>query len=253
MHLKEDERLDDLQTGGLQIIQNKKGFSFGIDAVLLANSAEIKKDDEVMDLGTGTAIVPLLIAGKSDAKKIVGIEIQQDVVEMARRSIKHNHLEDRISIMQADIKEIPLTFDKGIVDVVTSNPPYFKATAGIKNKSDYKTISRHEVACSLEDLFKAAFHVLKPNGRFYLVHRPERLVDIVEVARKMRLEPKRIQFIQPKAHVRPNIMLMKFVKFGNHELKFEDPILVYDENGGYTDDIYSIYKNASLTVFGEKE
>ncbi|MCK8059218.1 MULTISPECIES: tRNA1(Val) (adenine(37)-N6)-methyltransferase [unclassified Fusibacter] len=251
--LKDGERLDDLQVNGLQIIQNKKWFSFGIDAVLLANWTEIRKNNQVMDLGTGTAIVPLLIVGKSDAKHITGVELQAEVAEMADRTVKHNKLSDRITIVTGDIKEVPTTFSKGCMDVVTSNPPYFKVNGGIKNESDYKTISRHEVACSLEDIFKAAFHVLKPNGRFYLVHRPDRLVDIVEIARKMRLEPKRIQFVQPKFNSRPNIMLMKFVKYGNHELKFEDPIVVYDEDGGYTEMIYSIYRNASITVFGEKE
>lgn len=247
--LKKDERIDDLQRDGLKIIQNPRWFSFGIDAVLLAHFSAVGKGQTVMDLGTGTGIVPLLLSAKTRAAHITGIELQEDVSHMAKRSVALNGLEDRIAIETMDIKDIATHFKKSCMDVVTANPPYFKAKAGIQNDTDYKTLSRHEVACTLEDLFRAAYHVLKPSGVFYMVHRPDRLVDIVAVAREMRLEPKQIRFVQPKADAKPNIMLMRFVKYGGHELRFDAPLVVYNESGDYTPEIYKIYEEATIDVF----
>lgn len=247
--LKKEERIDDLQRDGLKIIQNPKWFSFGIDAVLLAHFSAVDKGQFVMDLGTGTGIIPLLLSARTRAAHITGIELQPDVSHMAKRSVALNGLENLITIETMDIKDITTHFKKSCMDVVTANPPYFKAKAGLQNETDYKTLSRHEVACTLEDLFKAAYHVLKPSGVFYMVHRPDRLVDIVAVARAYRLEPKQIRFVQPKADGKPNIMLMRFVKYGGQELRFDAPLVVYQENGDYTAEIYKIYEEATMDVF----
>jgi len=251
--VKPYERLDDLQINGLRIIQNPNWFSFGIDAVLLADYTNVKANQAVIDLGTGTGIIPLLLSQKTQASEIVGVELQQDVADMARRSVTINELNERISILTMDIREIPTLLKKGTFDVVTANPPYFKSEGGLKNDSDFKTISRHEVACTLEDLFRAAYFLLKPGGVFFMVHRPERLVDIVATARAFRLEPKQIRFVQPKVDAKPNIMLMRFVKYGREALYFDQPLVVYQPDGDYTQEIYSIYESAHVTVFKSKE
>ncbi len=243
--LKEEERIDDLQCKGLKIIQNPKGFCFGIDAVLLSNFCEIKKDATVVDLGTGTGIIPILIAGKSRAKKIYGIEIQNKVADMANRSIKLNSLEDRISILNEDIKDITNIIKVNSADVVTSNPPYMVA-GSLQNPDDAKAISRHEIKCTLEDIIYNASRLLRHNGHFYMIHRPHRLVDIMVLCRKYKLEPKTIRFVHPSLNKKPNLLLLKCIKAANAELKFLDPLYVYRENGGYTEQIYDIYGRESI-------
>ena len=240
VQLKETERIDDLQLKGLKLIQDTNGFCFGIDAVLLANFAKVKKGAKVVDLGTGTGIVPILIAGKSQASKIIGVEIQEEVYEMATRSVKLNDLEERVEIVNADIKEI----DK----VVTSNPPYMHMD-GIKNPNDKKAISRHEVKCNLEDVIRAASRLTMPRGKFFMIHRPIRLVDILTLGRKYNMEPKQIQFIHPRAGKAPNLVLVEFMKDGKPELKILDPLYVYGEDGNYTEELKAIYANEDI---GEK-
>lgn len=243
--LKENERIDDLQLKGLKIIQDTTGFCFGVDAVLLANFATVKKDAKVVDLGTGTGIIPILIAGKSNAKEIIGVEIQEDVYEMANRSVKLNSLEDRLKIINEDIKNIDKVLPINGFHVVTSNPPYMHE-GGIKNPNDKKAISRHEVKCTLEDVIKAASRLLMPQGKFFMVHRPIRLVDIITLGRQYKLEPKKIQFIHPKPGKAPNIMLVEFVKSGRPELKILDPLYVYDNDGNYSKEIRDIYANEDI-------
>lgn len=246
--LRDNERIDDLQCKGLKIIQNPKGFCFGMDAVLLSNFCEIKKGATVVDLGTGTGIIPILIAGKSSAKKIYGIEIQSQVADMAKRSVKLNNLENRIEILNEDLKNANKFIEVNSVDVVTSNPPYMSIGGGLKNPEDMKAISRHEVKCTLEDVIAMASRLLKHNGHFYLVHRPHRLVDIICLCRQYKLEPKKIRFVHPNKNKKPNLLLLKCVKAARPELKFLDPLYVYKEDGSYTDEIYEIYSKESIEV-----
>ncbi|OPJ55044.1 tRNA1(Val) (adenine(37)-N6)-methyltransferase [Alkalithermobacter paradoxus] len=245
INLRENERIDDLQMKGLKIIQNKDGFCFGVDAVLLANFAKIKKDAKVVDLGTGTGIIPILIAGKSKAKEIIGVEIQEEVAEMAERSVKLNNLENRITILNEDLKNLENKLETHGFHVVTSNPPYMHPE-GLKNPNDKKAISRHEIKCNLEDVIKAASRLLMPHGKFFMIHRPTRLADIITLGRKYRLEPKEIRFIHPKINKSPNIMLIHFAKDGKPELKVLNPLYVYNENGEYTDEIKEIYSKEEI-------
>jgi len=244
--LKENERIDDLQCKGLKIIQNPKGFCFGVDAVLLSNFCEIKRNAKIVDLGTGTGIIPILMAGKSSAEKIYGIEIQKEVADMARRSIRLNGLEDRIDIINEDLKRIEGLIEINSIDVVVSNPPYMDPGGGLKNPEDLKAISRHEIKCTLEDVIKTAGRLLRHNGHFYLVHRPHRLVDIMCLCRKYKLEPKKLRFVHPNKNKKPNLLLLKCIKAAKPELKFLNPLYVYNEDGSYTDEIFQIYGRESI-------
>lgn len=245
IEIKDTERIDDLQLKGLKLIQDVNGFCFGVDAVLLANFAKVKRGANVADLGTGTGIIPILIAGKSEAKKIVGVEIQEEVYEMATRSVKLNKLEDRVQIINADIKTIDKELDVHGYHVVTSNPPYMHID-GIKNPNDKKAISRHEVKCNLEDVIRAASRLVMPKGKFFMIHRPTRLVDIISLGRKYRLEPKVVQFVHPKPSKAPNLLLVEFVKDGRPELRILDPLYVYGEDGSYTEELKAIYANEDI-------
>ncbi len=240
VEIKEKERIDDLQLKGLKIIQNTDGFCFGIDAVLLANFAKVKNKAKVVDLGTGTGIIPLIIYGKSNAEKIYGVEIQEEVFEMASRSVLMNDIKDNIEIINADLKDIKEVLPTNTFDVVTSNPPYMH-NDGIKNPNDKKMISRHEVKCNLEDVIKAASILLKERGKFFMIHRPTRLIDIVSLGRKYRLEPKLMRFVHPKVDKAPNLLLVEFTKGGRPDLKIMDPLYVYGEDGKYTEEIIEIY------------
>ncbi len=241
IQLKRNERLDDLQREGLKIIQNTEGFCFGIDAVLLSDFCDIKKNSYVVDLGTGTGIIPLLIWAKNDIDKVYGIEIQNEVAEMARRTMKINGLENNIEIKEIDLKEAPDILGVNKFDAVTSNPPYMNYGGGIVNPEDKKAISRHEITCTLEDVIKSASRLLKHHGRFFMVHRPHRIVDILCLLRQYKLEPKSIRFVHPQLHSKPNMVLIKSVKAAKPELKFQNPLYVYKEDGTYTDEILKIY------------
>ncbi|MGO1369941.1 MAG: tRNA1(Val) (adenine(37)-N6)-methyltransferase [Senegalia sp. (in: firmicutes)] len=239
--LKENERIDDIELKGLKIIQDKTGFCFGIDAVLVANFCHIKKNSKVVDLGTGTGIIPLILWGKNKPSKIYAIEIQKEVADMAKRSMELNEVEENIEILNIDLKEASKYIDIDSVDVVVSNPPYMNSGGGLLNPSDKKAISRHELLCSLEDIIKEARKLLKDNGSFYMIHRPYRLVDIIYLLRKYKLEPKILRFIHPKRGKEPNMILIKAVKGGNPELRTKAPLYVYDDDGKYTKEIDDIY------------
>lgn len=228
-----DERVDDLQYKGLKVIQKIKGFCFGIDAVLLAGFVDVKCGDKIADLGTGTAIIPILIAGYTKAKYIAGLEIQKDVSEMATRSVIMNDLSDRIEIINGDIKSVEDYLPKSTFDIVISNPPYVKKGGGLLNDNDTKTISRHEVSCTFPDVALSASKLLRPGGAFYLIHRPERLVDILCDLRNKMLEPKLIKFIHPNEGKAPNLVLIKAMKNGGSELKILKPFYLYDNEGNY--------------------
>ena len=242
IELKEDEVIDDLEFKGLKIIQHKKWFKYGIDSVLLSDFAKkIKKNSKVLDIGTGTGIISILLSEKTVAKEIVGIEIQEDVADMAKRSVELNNLENKIKIINDNILNIENYFPSEYFDVVVTNPPYQKNNSGLKSETEKQLISRHEVKCNLEDIIKKSFKMLRDYGDFYMIHRPERLVDILYLMRKNKLEPKEIRFVHPKSGEKPNLVLIKGVKYSGEFLKVLEPLIVYKENGEYTDEIYKIY------------
>lgn len=242
IELKENERIDDLEFKNLKIIQNKDGFCFGIDSVLLTDFAKkLKKNSKVIDLGTGTGIIPILLSGKTVNSNFVGVEIQEEVAEMAKRSVKLNLLEDKIEILNMSILDLNKKFKRGSFDVATTNPPYKKLNTGVININNKKVISRHEITASLDDFVKTASYLLKDFGEFYMVHRPDRLVDIFNVMRKNKIEPKKIKFVYPNRNKKTNLVLIKGVKNGNQFLEFEDNLYVYNEDGNYTDEILKIY------------
>ncbi len=243
---KEYERVDDLQMKGLKIIQNPNGFCFGIDAVLLSNFCEVKKGERVVDLCTGSGIIPILIAGKSRAEKITGIEIQDQVADMAKRSVLMNRLQDRVEIISGDIKNARNYIALSSADVVTANPPYMAAGRGIQNGNKAKAVSRHEIKCTIDHVVGTAAKLLRPGGRFYMVHRPHRLVDVLCALREKRLEPKRILFIQPYKDKKPNLMLIKSVRDGKPELVFDVPMAVYREDGSFTSKLRDYYQQESI-------
>lgn len=242
MELKENERIDDLQCNGLSIIQNKKEFCFGIDAVLLSDFAKnVKKDGKIVDLCTGTGVIAILLSSKSKAEKIYGVEIQQHIAEMATRSVKMNRLEDKISIIQKDLKYLNEDIPAGSIDTVTVNPPYKPKNAGIINEKDTKTIARHEISCTLEDIVKESARLLNTGGNLCMVHKVERLVDLCVLFRKYKLEPKRIRFVYSRYGEPATLVLIEGVKGGKPFLKMEAPIFVYEKNNEYTGQIKEIY------------
>ena len=239
--LKENERIDDLHRNNYVIIQDKKRFCFGIDAVLLSDFAKAKKDDVVFFICSGTGIIPILMCAKTKAKKFFAIDIQEESVDMAKRSIGLNKLEDKIEIVHLDIKNVFDKFEKNTIDVVTSNPPYMNMGGGLINEYDAKAIARHEIFCNLDDIVKATSLLLKPNGKFYMVHRPNRLCDIICTLRKYKLEPKTIRFVQPYEDKEPNMVLIESVKNGKAFLKILPNLIVYNKDNQYTEEINKIY------------
>ena len=238
----ENERIDDLEFKGLKIIQNKDGFCFGIDSILLSDFAkEIKKGSKVIDLGTGTGIIGILLCMKTELSKIIGVEIQKEVYDMAKRSIKLNNLENKFEIINENIKNLENIIETGTFDAVVTNPPYKKIGTGLTNENKEKLISRHEITANLEDFIKVSYRMLKDKGTLYMVHRPDRMVDIIELLRKYKLEPKKIKFVYPNANKDANLILLKAVKNENPFLKIEKPLYVYNQNGEYTDEILKIY------------
>ncbi|MBE6002665.1 MAG: tRNA1(Val) (adenine(37)-N6)-methyltransferase [Lachnospiraceae bacterium] len=235
------ERIDDLQCNGYKIIQDTDGFCFGMDAVLLANYAlsAVNSETKLLDLCSGTGIVPLLIAAKTECRELTGIELQADVADMASRSIELNHQEHRMKMIQGDLREIKQMGMDSSMNVVTCNPPYMNA--GLKNSTDRKLISRHEVMCTLKDVCYAAAYTLKSNGKFFMVHRPNRLVDIFNELRRAHLEPKRMRLVYPYENSEANMVLLEAVKGGRVQLTVEKPLVVYKEKNIYTDEIVSIY------------
>ena len=241
IELKDEERLDDLQRNGYQIIQKKDGFCFGMDAVLLSGFAAVKPGEKAIDLGTGTGIIPILLEAKYEGEHYTGLEIQDEVAEMAARSVALNHLEERVSIVKGDIKEASRLFGAAFFDVVTSNPPYMNDAHGLKNPDLPKAIARHEVLCTLDDVAREAAKLLRPGGRFYMVHRPHRLIEIITALTKYKLEPKRMKMVHPFVDKEANMVLIEAVRGGKSMIKVEAPIVVYREPGVYTQEIYDIY------------
>lgn len=242
--LKDGERIDEIGFGDLRLIQKPEDFCYGIDAVLLATFAEVRKGGRAADLGTGTGIIPLILSHRTEAEEIIGVEVQQDSYERGLRNIEINNLSQRIRLICSDVKS--LTKDEklrsGSFDAVLSNPPYVAGNGGLKNKMEAKTIARHETTANLEDFIREASLLLRDRGDLYMVHRPNRLVDICTLSRKYKLEPKELMLVSPNRTSAPNILLLHCVKHGRPELKFLDPLFVYDENGNYTDEILKRYE-----------
>ena len=256
MNLKENERIDDLQYNNLKIIQNTKGFCFGIDSILISDFAkDIKKESVGIDLGTGTGIISILLAKKTNISKIIGIEIQKDVADMANRSVELNNLQNKIEVMNLNIKNILeknslSEVQKGYIenklprdsfDFIVTNPPYKKLDTGKVNECEYKYISRHEATANLEDFLKVTKFLLKDKASLYMVHRPDRLVDIIELMRKYKIEPKKIRFVYSTINKEPTLVLIKGIKNARAFLTIEKPLIIYNSNGEYTDEIYKIY------------
>lgn len=241
INLKEEERLDDLQVNGYEIIQHPGKFCFGMDAVLLSNFARVKKGENALDLGTGTGIIPILLTAKTEGERFVGLEIQDESADMARRSVVHNHLEKRVEIVNGDIKEASSIFGAASFDVITTNPPYMIGKHGIANATDTKAIARHEVLCTLDDILRESAKILRPGGRFYMVHRPFRLAEILSKMVQVGIEPKRMRMVHPFIDKEPNMLLIEGKRGGNSRMTVERPLIVYREQGVYSEELLGEY------------
>ena len=226
--LRPGERLDDLQLDGYEIIQNPERFCFGIDAVLLSDFVRVKKEETILDLGTGTGILPILLAAKTQGKHFTGLEIQAESADMAVRSVEHNRLGERIDIVTGDIKEAAEIFRPAFFDVIVTNPPYMLAEHGLQNPGDAKAIARHEVLCTLDDILRESGKLLQESkGRFYMIHKPFRLAEIIIKMNQYKIEPKRIQFIHPYVDKEPTMVLIEGIKGGKSRVKIEPPVIMY--------------------------
>lgn len=241
-NLKQGERLDDLQIKGYEIIQHPGKFCFGMDSSLLSSFVRVKSQDRVLDLGTGTGILPILLEAKTKGKHFTGLEIQEESADMARRSVLHNHLEEKIEIITGDIKEASAIFGHVSFDVVVTNPPYMIGQHGLKNETDAMTIARHETLCTLDDILRESAKLLPFKGRFYMVHRPFRLAEILSKMVAYKIEPKRMQLVYPYVDKEPNMVLIEGVRGGNSRMTVEKPLIVYEKDGSYTQEVLELYQ-----------
>ena len=239
--LKDGERLDDLQCKGYHIIQDPARFCFGMDAVLLSGFAKAKRGEKVLDLGTGTGIIPILMAAKTEGESFTALEIQEESADMARRSVTYNHLDEKVNIVTGDIKDASKIFGASSFDVITTNPPYMIGTHGENSPSEAKAIARHEVLCNLDDILRESARLLKPKGRFYMVHRPFRLAEIMSKMVEYKIEPKRMRLVYPYIDKEPNMVLIEGLRGGKSRMTVEPPLIVYKEAGVYTEEIYELY------------
>ncbi len=241
IEIKPKERLDELHRNGYFIIQNPEKFCFGMDAVLLSGFAKVKKGENVLDLGTGTGILPILLEAKTGGRHFTGLEIQEESSDMAARSVKLNHLEEKIDIITGDIKDASKIFGASSFDVITTNPPYMIGEHGLSSASEAKKVARHEVCCTLDDVLRESAKILRPGGRFYMVHRPFRLAEIMAKMVSYGLEPKRMRLVYPFVDREPNMALLAGIRGGNSRITVEKPLIVYKGQGVYTDEIYELY------------
>lgn len=240
-YLKPGERFDDLQRNNYKIIQHTGRFCFGMDAVLLSGFVRIKPKSRVLDMGTGTGIIPILLEAKTEGRQFVGLEIQEESADMARRSVEVNGLSDKIDIVVGDIKEAASIFGASSFEAVVTNPPYMINTHGLQNPTEEKAIARHEIKCTLEDVIREGSRVLKPSGRFFMVHRPYRLAEIFVVLKQYGLEPKRLKLVHPYVNREPSMVLIEACKGGKPSMIVEAPIIIYNEAGSYSDEITELY------------
>ncbi|MCI8531989.1 MAG: tRNA1(Val) (adenine(37)-N6)-methyltransferase [Lachnospiraceae bacterium] len=241
IQLKDGERLDELDRNGYRIIQDPKRFCFGMDAVLLAGFAKVKPGEKVLDLGTGTGILPILLEARTKGVSFTGLEIQPESADMAARSVRLNHLENKVHIVNGDIREADRLFGAGSYHVVTSNPPYMTDLHGIKNPNEAKAIARHEILCTLEDVVSQAAKLLAPCGRFYLVHRPFRLAEILTCLCSHGLEPKRMRLVHSYEDREPNMVLIEALKGGRSGMTVEKPLIIFEKPGVYRSEIREVY------------
>lgn len=247
VELNKNERIDDLQFNNLKIIQNSEGFCFGIDSVLLSDFAkEIRSNSKVLDLGTGTGILGILLCGKTKLSKIYGIEVQQEVSDMAKRSVLLNNLNNKFEIINDNITNLSNYFEKSSFDAIVSNPPYKKDNSGLKNEAEKKLISRHEIKATLEDFISISSDMLKSNGSLYMVHRPERLSDLFYLLKKYHLEPKKLRLVHSYQNTKPKLVLVKATKNAKSFLNIEEPLIIYNTDGSYTNEILKIYNKEEL-------
>ncbi|MCD7778637.1 MAG: tRNA1(Val) (adenine(37)-N6)-methyltransferase [Clostridiales bacterium] len=239
--MEERERIDDLKRNGFKIIQNRDLFCFGTDAVLLAHFSKIKKGDRIIDLGTGNGVIPLLLCSMYDNINVTGIEIQHESAELCRRNIALNDVGGRMSLIEGDIKDAGRYFKAGAADVVVTNPPYMKTEGNFKNESIEKRLARHEILIDLKGIIEAAAYLLKYGGRFYMVHKPERLAEISSVMKNGGIEPKRIRFIQAGIKKEPSMVLVEGSKGGKQGLRVMPVFIIYDEEGKPTEEYNNIY------------
>lgn len=241
-NIKRNERIDDLEINNFKIIQKNDGFCYGIDSVLLSDFAKnIKNNSVVLDLGTGTGILGFLLIAKTKIKKIFGIEVQQEIADMAKRSIMMNNVDEKFEIINCNIKDLEKNLKIDSFDAIITNPPYKKMNSGKTNENEIKLISRHEVKADLSDFIKVSFKMLKDKGTLFMVHRAERLVDIMAEMRKYKMEPKRIRFVYSNETSDSKLVMIEAVKNGKSSVKIEKPLYVYNEDGSYTDEILKIY------------
>lgn len=222
--------MDDLQLGGLELIQNPEKFCFGVDAVLLSDFVRVKPGETVLDMGTGNGIIPVLLSAKTQGSHFTGLEIQADTAQMARRSVLYNHLEERIDIVTGDIKEAADIFRPAFFDVITTNPPYMLAEHGLRNSDNSMAVARHEVLCTLDDILRESMRLLQDKGRFYMIHRPFRLAEILIKMNTYKIEAKRLQFVHPYADKEPTMVLIEGVRGAKSRVKVEPPIIMYDKS-----------------------
>ncbi len=241
MKLKPNERIDDLHINGYKIIQNTEGFCFGMDAVLLSGFAKVKEDETHLDLGTGTGIIPILLEAKGMGKSYMGLEIQETFVDMANRSVVMNKIDDKVTIIHGDIKEADKLLPLSSFNVITTNPPYMDSGKGLVNPESMKAIARHEILCTLEDVIKSASRLVTVSGRFYIIHRPHRLIDIIELLRRYNMEPKRLRMVHSYIHKDATMVLIEAVRNGKPMIKVESPLIIYKAINEYTDEIKQIY------------
>ena len=241
-NLKPEERLDDLQIKGYEIIQSPGRFCFGMDAVLLSSYAKVRKRELALDLGTGTGILPILLEAKNEGEHYTGLEIQEESADMARRSVSHNGLEDKIDIVTGDIKEASGIFGAASFHVITTNPPYMIGEHGLKNENEALYIARHEALCTLDDILRESARLLKPKGRFYMVHRPFRLPEILAKMSAYGIEPKRMRLVYPHIDKEPNMVLLEGLRGGRPRMQVEPPLIVYRKDGEYTEELLEIYR-----------
>ncbi|GIM46016.1 methyltransferase [Collibacillus ludicampi] len=248
--LKPGERLDDLQAGNLRIIQSDDMFSFSLDAVLLAHFAHVRSRDRVIDLGTGSGVIPLLLTAicKKGPREIVALEIQEHIAERAGRSVAGNGLSDTIRVVHGDLRQAARMFGTGTFDVVTCNPPYRPAGIGDASVMESIRIAKHEITCTLQDVVEQSAKLVKSGGKVALVHRPDRLVDIFYEMRRNKLEPKRMRLIHPREHTNPHIVLIEAIKDGGKELRIEPPLFVHEADGSYTEEIRKMYGGEILRL-----
>ena len=247
--LNKNEKIEDLQFKNLKIIQNKEWFCFGIDSILLSDFAkEIRENAKVVDLGTGTGIIPILLSKKTKLKEIIGVEIQKEVYDIAKKNIKLNNLENIFKILNIDVLNLTNLIEKSTIDAIVTNPPYKKIGTGLKNENEKKLISRHETTATLEDFIRISNDLLKDKGEFYMVRRPDRLVDILSIMRKYKIEPKRLKIVYSNKNSEPNLILVKGIKNARPFLKVEKNLYIYDDNGNYTDEIFKIYNTERINL-----